>query len=61
MSDSKAPYYYKEGSQSDAFHWKTGCSKNHYPSSGWKKVSSYEKIPFNKRDQCKECQDTNIS
>jgi hypothetical protein len=56
MSVAKAPYYYKEGNPSDAYHWETSCSKNYYPASGWKKANSKEDLPSNKQDQCTECQ-----
>jgi hypothetical protein len=50
MSDPKAPYYYKE-SDSDAYHWETSCSKNHYPAAGWKKSNTKP----SGREQCNEC------
>jgi len=50
MSKPSPPYYYKENS-SDAYHWHTNCSKNHYPAPGWKK--SYT-APTG-REQCNEC------
>lgn len=49
MSTPKAPYYYKEGS--DTYHWETSCSKNHYKDKGW--VKTYTK-PSSK-EQCNEC------
>lgn len=50
MSTPSAPYYYKKNS-SDAYHWETSCSNNHYPAPGWEK--SYTK-PSN-REQCNIC------
>ncbi len=50
MSKPSSPYYYKE-SDSDAYHWETSCSKNHYPASGWKKSNTQP----SKREQCNEC------
>ena len=50
MSQPKAPYYYKEHG-SDAYHWETSCSRNHYPAAGWKKSNTK---PAG-REQCNEC------
>ncbi len=49
MSQPKAPYYYKNSS--DTYHWETSCSKNHHPALDWEKV--HDK-PSN-REQCNEC------
>ena len=50
MSTPKAPYYYKDGS--DTYHWETSCSQNHYPNDGWHKTWTK---PSGKEecDQCK--------
>ena len=50
MSRPSSPYYYKE-SGSDAYHWETSCSKNHYPDTGWKKSDTRP----SGREQCNEC------
>ena len=50
MSTPSPPYYYKE-KDSDAYHWETICSKNHYPVPGWKRSNT--KPPD--REQCNEC------
>ena len=49
MSKPKAPYYYKDSS--DTYHWETSCDKNHYPAPGWHKAND---IPSG-REQCNEC------
>jgi len=52
MSKPSAPYYYKEKG-SDAYHWETSCSKNHYPAEGW--VRTWTEPTG--REQCNECKD----
>ena len=49
MSKPKAPYYYKD--DSDTYHWDMKCSKNYYPNDGWKKTQTQ---PSGK-EQCNEC------
>lgn len=49
MSKQKSPYYCQENS--DTYHWERSCSKNHYPSPGWKKKDT---VPAG-REQCNEC------
>ncbi|MEZ8100534.1 hypothetical protein [Vibrio bivalvicida] len=49
MSTPKAPYYYKDGS--DTYHWEKSCSQNNHPNSGWHSTNTK---PTGK-EQCNQC------
>lgn len=48
MSKPNTPYFHK--TSSDTYHWETSCSKNHYPSDDWEKVTTKPS-----KEQCNEC------
>jgi len=51
MSKPKPPYYYHINR--DTYHWEASCSKNFYPSEGWRKSDT---APSG-REQCNECKE----